>query len=244
MALAMLLAITIVLMGWSLWIRRMTWSCRWEIAASLNIALQALAVLLMSPLASQTLGPLLHRLTGMWNVEDYLGHDAYVVAASAIVYNTLGRLQDDDVLQQTFRQYVERPATLCIPILLATFSMSAGAAIYHPDFFELHTDIWLTAYWVVLCGMLLYLLGFGARALLILRRDPRSRWTADVYLIATASGMLACTVRIVTACVPTLQSTTSALLVWAFACSCGVVFAMAAAQSWRSKTRWLTEIGR
>ena len=27
-------------MAWSLWIRRVTWSCRWEVAATLNIALQ------------------------------------------------------------------------------------------------------------------------------------------------------------------------------------------------------------
>ena len=46
----------------------------------------------MSPLASETVGHWLHALTGKWNLEDYIGHDAYIVAASAIVYNALGRL--------------------------------------------------------------------------------------------------------------------------------------------------------
>ena len=64
MALATLLAITIACIGWSLWIRRVTWTCRWEVAATLNIALQGLAVLLMSPLASETVGHWLHALTG------------------------------------------------------------------------------------------------------------------------------------------------------------------------------------
>ena len=100
MALATLLAITIACIGWSLWIRRVTWTCRWEVAATLNIALQGLAVLLMSPFASETLGHWLHALTGKWNLEDYLGHDCYIVAASAIVYNTLGRLADDENMQK------------------------------------------------------------------------------------------------------------------------------------------------
>src|SRR6476619_3742383 len=138
MALAVLLAITIGCMTWSLWIRRVTWACRWEVAATLNIALQTLAVLLMSPLASETVGQWLYALTGKWNLEDYLGHDAYIVAASAVVYNALGR----------------------------------GAAIYRPDFFDVPTDFWLNTYWLLLCGMLIYLLGYGSRALLILRGDP------------------------------------------------------------------------
>lgn len=95
MALAALIVVTIGCIAWSLWIRRVTWSCRWEVAATLNVALQGAAVMLMSPLASETVGQWLFKLTGVWNLEDYIGHDCYIVAASAIVYNALGRLQDD-----------------------------------------------------------------------------------------------------------------------------------------------------
>src|SRR3982074_556230 len=134
MALATLITITLGCIGWSLWIRRVTWTCRWEVAATLNIALQGVAVLLMSPWASETVGRGLHALTGMWNLEDYIGHDCYIVAASAVVYNALGRLQDDNAMQRTFKLFVERPATLCIPVLLATFSIGSGARIYRADF--------------------------------------------------------------------------------------------------------------
>src|SRR5262245_53260830 len=182
MALATLIAITLVCIAWSLWIRRVTWTCRWEVAATLNIALQGLAVLLMSPLASETIGPVLHALTGKWNLEDYIGHDCYIVAASAIVYNTLGRLADDDAMQRSFKQYVERPATLCIPLLLVTFSIGNGARIYRADFFTVPTDFWLNLYWLLLCGTLIYLLGYGIRATLVLRKDPRSRRIANFYL--------------------------------------------------------------
>ncbi len=244
MALATLIAITLACIGWSLWIRRITWACRWEVAATLNIALQGAAVLLMSPWASETLGTALHALTGKWNLEDYLGHDCYIVAASAIVYNAIGRLRDDDVMQSTFKQYVERPATLCIPLMLAAFSLGNGVAVYRPDFFEVPTDFWLSTYWLLLCGMLIYLLAYGSRALLVLRRDPRSRVIANWYLVASGAGILACGVRIVTAYVPPLQSLEGGTLVWLFACTCGAGFALASAHSWRVKTRWFSRSTR
>ena len=150
MALSALIIITLASIGWSLWIRRVTWHCRWEVAATLNIALQGSAVALMSPLAAETLGVALHNITGEWNLQNYIGHDCYIVAASAIVYNAVGRLEDDDALQRSFKQWVERPATLCIPLLLATFTLSRGSKTYARDFFALPTDFWLTVYWVLL----------------------------------------------------------------------------------------------
>src|SRR5690349_23226444 len=100
MELTILIAITMVCIAWSLWIRRVTWRCRWEVAATLNIALQGLAVALISPLPSETLGVALHKITGEWNLQNYIGHDCYIVAASAIVYNVVGLLEDDDALQR------------------------------------------------------------------------------------------------------------------------------------------------
>ena len=244
MALAALIAISLACITWSLWIRRVTWTCRWEVAATLNIALQGAAIFLMSPLASETLGQALHSLTGKWNLEDYLGHDCYIVAASAIVYNAIGRLGDDEKMQAMFKQYVELPATLCIPLLLATFSMGNGATIYRPDFFDVPTDFWLSAYWLLICGTLIYLLVFGSRALLVLRKDPRSRRIANLYLAASASGIIACAVRIITAYVKPIQAIEGGNLVWFFACTCGVGFALASAHSWRVKTKWFTRVYR
>ena len=66
MALTILLLITLASVLWSLWIRRVTWHCRWEVAATLNIALQGFAVALMSPLASETVGVAHH--TVIWQL--------------------------------------------------------------------------------------------------------------------------------------------------------------------------------
>jgi hypothetical protein len=203
-----------------------------------------LDVSLMSPLASETLGRALCTLTGKWNLEDYLGHDCYVVAASAMVYNAIGRLADDDRMQVLFRRHVELPATLCIPLLLATFSIGNGAAIYRSDFFDVPTDFWLNIYWLLLCGTLIYLLAYGSRALLILRKDPRSRFIATWYLAASACGIIACAVRIVTAYVKPLQALEGGSVVWFFACTCGAGFALASAHSWRVKTKWFARADR
>jgi hypothetical protein len=237
-ALTALIIITLASIAWSLWIRRVTWHCRWEVAATLNIALQGCAVALMSPFASETLGIALHNITGEWNLQNYIGHDCYVVAASAIVYNAVGRLASDNTMQASFKQFVERPATLCIPLLLATFTFSHGSKTYSRDFFEMRTDFWLTMYWLLLCGTLAYLLAYGSLALLVLRTDPRSRRVANFYLIASASGITACVVRITTALIPPLQTQLSVGLVWLFACLCGAGFALTSAQAWREKLRW------
>ncbi len=242
MELTALIVITLACIAWSLWIRRVTWSCRWEVAATLNIALQGGAILLMSPLASDTIGKALHSLTGMWNLEDFLGHDMYIVAASAIVYNALGRLQDDHQMQRAFKQYVELPATLCIPLLLATFSMSGAHSTYARDLFAAPTDGWLTLYWVMLCAMLIYLLGYGGRALLVLRKDPRSRRIANIYLGACGAGIIACIIRIATAVFPALLEWERGVFVWIFACACGAGFALSSAHSWRIKTRWFSKV--
>ena len=48
-------------------------------------------------------------------------------------------------MQEGFKQYVERPATLCIPVP-AAFSLGNGAQIYRADFFDMPTDFWLNMY--------------------------------------------------------------------------------------------------
>ena len=242
MALAVLIAITLTCIAWSLWIRRVTWSCRWEVAATLNIALQGAAVLLMSPLASETLGHWLHSLTGMWNLEDYIGHDMYIVAASAIVYNALGRLQDDHAMQATFKQYVERPATLCIPLLLATFSLGNGATDLPRRLLRgahrLLADRLLAAalrHADLPAGLRLSRAADPAQGSAVAGASPTSTWSRRSAASRPAS------VRIVTALVPSLQTVEGGTLVWVFACMCGAGFALTSAHSWRIKTKWFSK---
>ena len=238
MALGVLITITLGCIAWSLWIRRLAWTCRHEVALTLNVALQGAALALMSPLASETLGHWLHSLTGAWNVEDALGHDCYLVAASAFVYAALSRLGDDDMLRDRFKLVVEYPLVACLSFLALAFCLGNGAKVYHPDFFRVPSDFWLAAYWVVLNAMLIHLVLYGVRALRVLRSDPRSRRLADLYLLAGAGGMLACVIHIATALVPGLApSAAASFAVWLPACVCAASLAIVSATVWRHRTR-------
>ena len=171
--LTVLFVVTLASIAWSLWIRRVTWRCRWKVAATLNIALQGCAVVLMSPAASATIGVALHDLTGKWNLQDYIGHDCYIVAASAIVYNALaGSPMTTPCRRRSNSTWSGRPRCVsrcCLPPspsatepgstgrTSSTCPPTSGAPRLNRP---------------APCGTLIYLLVFGSRALLVLRKDP------------------------------------------------------------------------
>ena len=187
MALASLIAITIVCIAWSLWIRRVTWSCRWEVAATLNIALQgargaadvtaglrdrrALAVRPHRQVEPRGL-PRPRRLHRR-GIGDRLQR-----AGQARTTTTPCR-----VVQAVRRAARRRCASRCCwrRSRSATAPRSTGRTSS-----TCPTDFWLNTYWLLLCGTLIYLLGYGSRALLVLRKDPRSRRIANIYLFASA----------------------------------------------------------
>ena len=74
---------------------------------------------------------------------------------------------------------------------------------------------------MLLCGTLIYLLGYGSRALLVLRKDPRSRRIANVYLARVDQrhhGVRRPDHHGVRAALQPIENGT---LVWIFACMCG-----------------------
>ncbi|MGH3971505.1 MAG: hypothetical protein ACRDTV_26265 [Mycobacterium sp.] len=228
-----LITATLAIVVGSLWIRRHTWGSRWEAGASLNIALQGCAVLLMSPWASETFGPWLHAVFGLWNVEDLLGHLCLVLAVTAIIQHGLARLVDKDQLQKLLHAHIEMPLQLGVPLLVAVFILADEG--YHPDLFPAHVStVWLGAYWLVLGALLIYLFSYAARVLLILRADPRSRPTVDLYLISAGFGVAANVIQTGTA----WAGIDITLPVWLCACLGVIGFAYGSARSWRAKVSW------
>jgi hypothetical protein len=219
----------------SLWIRRHTWRSRWEAGATLNIALQGCAVLLMSPWTSATLGPPLHAVFERWNVEDLLGHICLIVAVTAVIGHGLVRLTDEVRVQALLRRHVVAPVTLGVPLLVAVFVVTDEG--YHADLFPAHvSNVWLGVYWLVLGALLVYLLGYAARVLAILRADPRSTATVDLYLISVAFGVGANVIQMGTA----WAGIDVTLPVWVCACLGATGFAYGSARSWRAKVAWFT----
>jgi hypothetical protein len=228
-----LIIVTLLAVFYSLWIRRHTWRSRWEADASLNIALQGCAVLLMSPWASATLGPPLHDVFRRWNVEDLVGHICLMIAAAAIIDHGLARLGDHGQWRRIFSRHITGPIWLGIPVLVAVFI--AADEGYHPDLFPAHvSNAWFGAYWIVLGVLLVYLFGYAARVMLIVRKDPRSTVTATLYLISAAFGVAATVIQVTTA----EAGIDITLPVWLCACLGAIGFAYGSARSWLAKVAW------
>ncbi|SIL74197.1 GP55 protein [Mycobacteroides abscessus subsp. abscessus] len=236
MSASTLILATLFSIAFSLWVRRTTWNQTYERAATFNLVLQGCAVILMSPWASEHVGKPIHSVLGIYNLEDYIGHDLYIVAASTIVLNALGRLDEGTHLTRSFKLFVELPATLCIPLMLCVFSLSHAADTYIVDFFQMPVDLWLIAYWVILCGVLIHLLAYGSKLLIILREDPRSLQVADAYIASCICGIIACGAGIAVSITP-ISPIVGSVIVWFFACACGMGFAVTAAYSCIEKNR-------
>lgn len=217
----------------SLWVRRYTWRSRWESGATLNIALQGCAVLLMSHWASVVLGPPLHRIVGLWNVQHLLGHICWIFAVAAIIQHGLTRLVNEKQVRGLLGKYVARPLWVGIPLLVTVFVIADES--HHLDMFAAPvSDVWLGAYWAVLGGLLIYLLSYACRVLLILREDPRSTATVDLYLISAGFGVAANLIQMGTA----WAGVDVALPVWLCACLGATGFAYGSARSWQAKLAW------
>jgi hypothetical protein len=231
-----LIVVTLVAAFYSLWIRRDTWRSRWEADASLNIALQGLAVLLMSPWASETLGPSLHDVFRRWNVEDLVGHICLMVAAAAIIDHGLARLGDHTQWRRIFNRHITAALWVGVPVLVAVFI--AANEGYHADLFPAHVSTaWFATYWIVLGILLTYLFGYAARVMLIVRKDPRSTVTATLYLISAAFGVAATVIQVTTA----EAGIDITLPVWLCACLGAIGFAYGSARSWHAKVAWFRD---
>jgi hypothetical protein len=231
-----LIIVTLAAVFYSLWIRRDTWRSRWEADASLNIALQGCAVLLMSPWVSATLGPSLHGIFHRWNVEDLVGHICLIVAATAIIDHGLARLGNEYQWRRIFRRHIATPLWVGIPVLVTVFIVANEG--YHPDLFPAHVStLWFGAYWIVLGILLVYLFGYAARVMLIVRKDSRSTATANLYLISAAFGVAATVIQVSTA----EAGIDITLPVWLCACLGAIGFAYGSARSWHAKVAWFKE---
>lgn len=222
-------SIAIVAIGAALLIRRATWSSPAERGITINLLLQGAAVVLMLPITNDTLGQWLYERTGYGNLTNLIGHDFYVVAASSILMTALYMRNPDEVLQRKFRQRVEMPCLMIIPVMLALF-LAHGEQVQAHDFFAVDDGIWLVWYWLALTGILGYALAYSAYLFWPVIYETRLRTMVVGYILASASGVLACAIKAVSAMFQVSPQTAPA--VWAFATACGIGFAVTSAWDW------------
>lgn len=177
------LSIVLATSAWALWIRRQAVGCRWETAPTVMVALAGACAYLTSGHASSALGRPLHAVTGLWNVEDLLGHIAFISSVSTAIYMFLTRLASDETLQRLYAQWVGRPLTLSIPTLIVCHINGVGGRDYLKQFANLRPQAdWLILYWVTLAITLVYLLGYAMRILLLLRGPGDARSVLNLYV--------------------------------------------------------------
>lgn len=228
-------ALAVVL--YSLWVRRDTWWSRWEAAATLTIALEGMALLLMSPWAATEFGPLLFRAVRLWNVPHLLGVICLIVALTASSYHVMVRLADPRQTRALLRRHLVIPMWTGVAAMVLVFVISDEE--HHTNLPAAPvTDAWLALYWLLVCGLVIYLTGYVARLTLILRADPRARSTVRLYLVSAAFGVGACLSLLVGAW--TGIDTTAPI--WLCACLAVGVYAYGSARSWQAKAAWFVPV--
>lgn len=212
----------------ALWTLRKSWLVPWERAAVINVVFQALKILVVvTPAVNFWISSKLYALTGVWNVEELFSHIGYLIGICSVLYLVASRL---DMTRAELRSFVHHrivlPATLAIPLAVFLFVQGPGKA-YMPDTVAAESTDWLHWYFFTLHLFEAFILIQATQALLILRRDPRSRRAAKSYLWA---------IRVTWICILAFQLEIE-WLSWILMRGEVIAYALAASYTWHSKQR-------
>jgi MFS family permease len=221
----------------SLWTRRLSVGNTWERDTTLVLIFILTGTVLMSPILSAGSFSILHDLTGLYNLEQLFGF-LLVVAGQILLCSTLlRRMVRNPEASRILKTQVIAPMFLTVPAALVFFFIGGA----HRDSVPLlHTadmgpiNGWMQAYWITTALSGLYLMGFAFRQLLFLREDRRHRPVADIYMVATMSGISVGVIGIATAAAGYTNTALSVLVTVAMAGWVGGL-AFGASYSWRRK---------
>lgn len=237
-------AATCVVLARAIWTRRWTFRAvsertkLTERTITSSLLLQFIALVLMSPLSSATVGRSVHAAIGQWNIPTWVGHCLFIDAAGLIVIYLKSRLDyTDDQIRIWFTRHFALPITAIAPIMLALITQSPNADKYWADLLDCPTDYWLDAYWTLGCSFVIYLMAHAIWVLHTLREEPRNKRTAAVYICACAAVITGSVLRITTTW--TDDGTCSHWFWYAYS-TVAITFAEASAHSWRQKVRRMT----
>lgn len=187
------ISVALLIGGWCLFLRRNTWKCGLKRALTVSVVLICVGIVLTSPLLTIVDNQLLITSVGVQHFDDYLGHVCFLAALCTISYAVLARTVADRQVRKLMRWRVEYPTAIAAVIMLVLITISPRLRRETPvrnDFFEVTCGGYLHAYWAVYTATLLYLLGYIFALLRHLRHDPRSRQTANLYLMTCVLGII------------------------------------------------------
>jgi hypothetical protein len=181
-----LLGLCLVASARCLWIRRATWPSHWDGSATNSIVLLTVNVLLQTPQIGDPISPYLHALTGVWNLEDLIGHICYIGALMGFLAMGAMRLQLTDRQRQKFlRTHIQLVGCISVPVAVALFVWAKGEGHYAGDLVlqgggPRATP--LAPYWIFMVSVIVYLSVINIIVFLELARNPVSRLTSRLYL--------------------------------------------------------------
>lgn len=217
-----------------LWVRRITWRCKWECAATINLAGILICLVCMMP-ATTPAFDWLHDITGIWNLEDMIGHLSYLVGITVLAYVTLNRIELPAPARWRHLR-LELPATVVLPVAVGLFVL--GSPDHHvSDLYAAPVNFWLACYWLLLVGAALWVLGHLLWALVIIARwDPASATMAKIYLVAVTVDCGALAAKALSLWMPGvgLEETS-----WVLVCVASGGYAAAAIYGMRRIRLWL-----
>jgi hypothetical protein len=231
-----LTALALGFCGGVLWVRRKTWRAQWDRALTLSFLFQGLGFALCTPATSHNLGHTLFRITGVAHLHDFFGHVFFICAICCIIYACACRLVPDHELESVLYK-IELPGAIAAGTMLAAITLSHHLSRKPPpDFLDVPCDFWLRVYWLSYGAIVIYLLCFAARLLWVLRRDSRSRFASDLYIIAAGLGVVSFAV-LLTRCISAPGVLIDRFWIWTPSSVAGGLAAFAAAWSWRERMR-------
>lgn len=217
-----------------LWVRRTTWFYKWESAATVNLAGIFVCLVCMMPITAPAF-EVLHRVTGIWDLEDMIGHLVYLGGITVLSYVTLNRIELPAAAR--WRHWrLELPATVVLPLLVGLFVL--GSPDHHSrDLLMERPNFWLGCYWLVLSVSAAWVLGHLLWALgIIARWDERSSTMAKIYMLAVIVDCGSITAKVLSMWLPGagLEATS-----WVLVCLASAGYALAAMHGMRRIRRWL-----
>jgi hypothetical protein len=184
---------------------------------------------------SRYLEPALFRITGVAHLRDFFGHVLFICAICGVIYACACRLVPDRELESVLYK-IEFPGAIAGGTMLAAITLSHNLSREpRPDFLDVPCDFWLRVYWLTYGAIVMYLLCFVVRLLWVLRRDPRSRLTADLFIIASGLGVVS--FALLLARVIINPGLVARFWISTPSCVAGGLAAFAAAWSWRERMR-------
>ena len=234
-----LISLPVCFCGGAIWVRRKTWRIQWERALTMSVLFQGSGFALCAPAMSRYLGHALFRITGVAHLHDFFGYVLFICAICGVIYACACRLVPDDELEDLLHK-IEFPGAIAGGVMLAAITLSHNLSRESPaDFLDVPCDFWLRVYWLTYGAIIIYLLCFLVRLLWVLRRDPRSRLTADLFIMATGLGLVSFAVLLTRIIIN--PGLVACFWIWIPLCASGGLAAFAAAWSWRGRTRPFTQ---